>query len=86
MKGVMGPVLITGLVVAVGNGWITDMWTAIYTWTHTGQATGGITSNGNVPVKNIIGNSNVSGLGKSPSNTSAQNIIPNNNNTNPNLS
>ena len=36
MRGVTGPLLITGLVVAVGNGWILAAWTAIYTWTHTG--------------------------------------------------
>jgi hypothetical protein len=86
VKGVTGPLLITGVIVAVGNGWILAAWNVIYTWTHTGQATGGITSNGNIPVKSIIGNSNQAGLGKSPSHTSAQNIIPGNNNTNPNLS
>jgi hypothetical protein len=86
MKGVTGPVLITAVVVAVGNGWILAAWTAIYTWTHTGAASTGVTSNGNEPVKSLIGGANVAGLGKSPSNTEAQNIIPGQNSSNPNYS
>jgi len=33
-KGVMGPLLITAVVVAVGNGWILAAWTGIYNASH----------------------------------------------------
>lgn len=85
MKGVMGPVLITGVVVAIGNGWILAAWNAIYTWTHTGSTTAPGTAPGTAPVKSLIGGANMAGLGKGSGNTPAQNIIPGNDQTNPNL-
>jgi hypothetical protein len=36
----MGPVMITGVVVAIGNGWIESAWTWIYTETHGGSTPG----------------------------------------------
>ena len=84
-KGVTAPLLITGVIVAVGNGWVMDMWNAIYTWTHTGSAIPQAT-NGTVPVQGLIGGTNVAGVGKAPGYTPAQDIIPGNPNTNPNLS
>jgi hypothetical protein len=40
VKGVIGPVLITGVVVAIGNGWILSAWTWVFMTTHTGNAPG----------------------------------------------
>lgn len=85
-KGVTGPLLITGVIVAVGNGWILSMWNTIYTWTHTGSSTTPGSAPGTAAVPNLIGGNNVAGLGKAPGYTPAQNLIPGNNNTNPNIS
>ena len=87
MKGVMGPVLITGVVVAIGNGWILAAWTAIYNWTHTGGTAPNWNPTGaGQTVKPIIGGGNVSGLGKNPNNAIPPDLIPGNIQTNPSYS
>jgi hypothetical protein len=83
-KGVMGPIMVTGLTVAIGQGWILSSWKAIYTMTHTGNAAAS-NPNTNNAVKPIIGGGNAAGTGKSPADQPAANIIPGNNMTNPNI-
>jgi hypothetical protein len=90
-KGVTGPLLITGLVVAVGNGWILAAWNAIYTWTHTGGSGSLLPTNplsksgalGATPFVNPITHTPV---GTGTYNGQPQDIIPNNPETNPSFS
>jgi hypothetical protein len=83
-KGVMGPIMVTGLVVAVGQGWILSSWKAIYTMTHTGNAAPSTPSSGNA-VKPIIGGGDASQTGKGSNAAGAKpNIIPNDPASNPN--
>ena len=87
-KGVTAPLLITGVVVAVGNGWILAAWNAIYNWTHTGNASTPVPINqgGSVaaqPFKNPVTGAPT---GASTINGVPQDIIPNNPQTNPNYS
>lgn len=90
-KGAIAPVLITGVVVAVGNGWILAAWNWVYTATHTG-------SSGSLLPANPLSKSGASGttpftnpttgqpVGSSSVNGQPQDIIPNNPQTNPGYS
>lgn len=91
--GVTAPLLITAVIVAVGNNWILAAWTAIYNWTHTGSSGGLLPQNplnksgaaGQTPFKNPITGTPVGSSTYNPAG-GPPNIIPNNPQTNPNYS
>ena len=65
-KGATAPLLITGVIVAVGNGWILAAWQTVYNWTHTGASTNPFAASGNPFAPVTVGTGGDAATGGAP--------------------